>query len=431
MDRIGDQRHVPVLNLPSGDAAVLLGPPVAALLVAGSLELSALALPLVLAALFAGATAVYAAPAHLTADRWLRVLARYYLWRPRLTAQRTAPEENAAATAGGALDPIPVGPEESTQELTGIARALPGSGAVERPDGTLVGYLELDPGNMDFAMSEDWASVQAAAETFVDSELEYPLVLHASTRPFPVEEVVGHLDDYLEATGSGDGRDTHAPTGEDDRAPAADGGVQEGTNGHDTDEQAGRSPASEDRAGGSGDARDPLAAADPFRALVAEYRQRRPAELADTHQTRYHLGVSVARHEVMDRYEHEPTPGERLAGLPVVGALLQPFVASREGLTDADVRERQLETLERRLRTVRTELVAEVDGWTATRLSTLELVVLATAFWTGREREPAEVAPLVREAPAMIRQSREDDLDEGRSGADGSGEDRARGGDPA
>jgi hypothetical protein len=58
-------------------------------------------------------------------------------------------------------------------------------------------------------------------------------------------------------------------------------------------------------------------------------------------------------------------------------------------------------------------------------------VVLATAFWTGHEREPAEVAPLVREAPAMTRQPREDDLDEGRGGADGSGEDRARGGDPA
>ena len=398
MDRIGETRRVPVLNLPPGDAAVLLGPPVATLLVTSGLGLDALALPAVLAALFVGALTVYAAPAHLTAEQWFRVLARYYGWRPRLTVQHTAPEEDATTTSGGLADPLPVGPDESTQELTGVARALPGAGAVERPDGTLVGYLEVDPANMDFAMSDDWAGAQAAAETFVDSELEYPLTLHASTRPFPVEEVVEHLDAHLEGTGTATTRGTN------DVDLTTDGGLGSDTSGHGLDAM----DEAEDGDAHGTTAEPPETVADPFRALVAEYRERRPADLADTHAMQYYLGVSVGRHEVIDRFEREPTPGEQLAGLPLVGALVQPFVARRDGMTAPDVRERQLETLERRLRNVRAELVADIDDWSATRLSTLELVVLATTFWTGRERAPEEVAPLVRESPAMTHQSRED-----------------------
>ncbi|TKX82469.1 hypothetical protein EXE43_29265, partial [Halorubrum sp. SS5] len=64
--------------------------------------------------------------------------------------------------------PRPFVVDEHTQELTALKRAWPGHGAIERTDGTMETYVELTPGNMDFAMADDWAARQAVGEAFAD-----------------------------------------------------------------------------------------------------------------------------------------------------------------------------------------------------------------------------------------------------------------------
>jgi len=58
-------------------------------------------------------------------------------------------------------------------------------------------FIEIDPDNMDFAMSDDWAQLQDAGEAFANTELDAKLKLHATTRSFPVEQITETIEDRL------------------------------------------------------------------------------------------------------------------------------------------------------------------------------------------------------------------------------------------
>ena len=60
---------------------------------------------------------------------------------------------------------------ERTQDLTNVKRAWPGAGAIQRADGTMGAFIEIDPENMGFAMSDDWAQLQEAGEEFANKYL--------------------------------------------------------------------------------------------------------------------------------------------------------------------------------------------------------------------------------------------------------------------
>jgi hypothetical protein len=189
---------------------------------------------------------------------------------------------------------------------------------------------------MDFAMADDWAARQAVGEAFADQELTFQLTLYTTTDPYPAATLVDQLDARLA---------------------------------------------------------DPdVAATESLRALIAAYRDQRPAELADTHRVRYFLGVEVAPIEVYERHPDERTPAERLSTLPIVGVLATPFVTRRDRLTEAELRGAQLEKLRKRVRTVETEFVGKLSDCTARRLTTAELLGLATQFWTGSDIKTPPVA---------------------------------------
>ncbi|WP_255152211.1 hypothetical protein [Halorarius halobius] len=327
MDRLGEQRRIPLLNIEEGDVGVALGFPIAGLF-AASLVADVLVVPFVLVGLTVGVALVYAAPPHRTAWTWLRDVTRFTILRPRMTLSRPA-DSDPASTEGGAVQYTPFTPSERTQDLTSIERAWPGAGAVEREDGTMEAFLEVDPANMDFAMSGDWQAVQEAGEGFANAELQFPLTVHATTRSFPADQLVTQLEDRMD----------------------------------DPDVQS--NPA--------------------FEELLEEYRQQRPAELADTRQHRYYLGVEVSPLEVYNRYTEEPTPGEKLLDIPVVGVLFTPFVTRRADLAAAERRQAMFEKLDDRVRRLRTEFIEDVPGWSGTRLSTLELFALSAEFWNGEE----------------------------------------------
>lgn len=352
MNRLGEDNRLPVVNIREADVGILLGFPLGGLLLGATIGVELVTIALACAGLTAGIAVVYAAPAQQTAWDWLTDLLRYLFRRPRETRNYRAEAPNSS-TRGGLVEYTPFTPKESTQELTNVQRAWPGAGAVQRTDGTMEAFLEVEPANMDFAMSEDWMAVQDAAEEFANNELEYPLTFYATTRSFPAERLVRKLDDRLD---------------------------------------------------------DPDVETNPaFRELLEEYREQRPTELADTQQLRYFLGVEVDELEVYQRYEQEPTPGERLTEFPLIGWVFTPFVTRRESFDDAELRATMFEKLDDRLRSVEAEFIENVSGWTGRRLSTVELFVLGMEFWNGEEHDPEHIEPLLRDQPTVGQSERRRD----------------------
>lgn len=358
MNRIGEKTYLPVINVEEADAVPLVGFPVVGLIVGSRLHSLGTILGVVVG-VFVGVAVVRAAPSHLTAMRWFRDLARYYFRRPEVTT-RTATDGGAPDGTTSLTQYNPFVPDETTTDLTGLERAWSGSGAVERADGTMEGWIEVHPRNMDFAMQADWGTLQDAGRRFANEDLAFDLTFYATTRPFPAEEMVEALDDRRD-----------------------DPDVQD----------------------------NPV-----FRELLDEYRARRPADLADVQELHYYLGVEVTRQEVYERYETDQTPLERLAELPVVGPLVfARFVTRRADLSEADLRERMFEKLSARVGVVEDRFVRELTGWSSRRLSTLEIFLLAMDFWNGTTHAgvPKDRTHLLNEVPAAGSQSRVDPVNPG------------------
>jgi len=359
MDQFGEEGRIPVLNIDEGDVGVLIAFPIVGLLVAGFTGVESLALPLVAGGFGFGVAVLYVSPDHLNAWTWAKDVYRYAK-RPRVTFSAPEAESSSTETArneGGLANYTPFTPDERTQDLTNLERAWPGADAVQRQDGAMEAFVEVNPGNMDFAMADDWAQLQAAGAAFANKELDWQLKFHATTRLCPVEQITENIEDRL------------------------------------TDEDGKQNPV--------------------FRELLEEYRETRPKEMRErgSQQVHYYIGVEVTPLEVYDRFRDERTPAEKLTQFPIVGLLFRPFVTRREDLTDVERRAKLFEKLDQRVNDVRTEFIQQASGWSARRLSTVELFVLNLAFWNGREHDYGDAERVVRDQPIIGRSRREDEHD--------------------
>jgi len=361
MDQFGEESRIPYLNIEEGDVGILISFPIIGLLIAGLTGVDSLALPFVVGGLGLGFAVIYVSPDHVNAWTWTKDVYRY-VKRPRVTFNAPAEadsETNENVRNEGALaNYTPFKPDERTQDLTNVERAWPGAGAIQRTDGTMEAFIEISPGNMDFAMSADWAQLQEAGEEFANKELDSKLKLHATTRAFPVEQITETIEERL-----------------------SDEDVTQNT---------------------------------IFRELLEEYQETRPKEMRErgTQQMRYYLGVEVTPLEVYDRFRDEGTPAEKLTQFPVIGFLFNPFVTRREDFTDVERRVKMFEKLDSRVTDVQTEFIQQASGWSARRLSTVELFVLNMDFWNGREHDQDEAAHVVRKQPIIGHSRREDETDE-------------------
>ncbi|MUV59429.1 hypothetical protein [Halobacterium sp. CBA1126] len=359
MDQFGENGRIPVINIDEGDVGVLIAFPIVGLLLAGFTGVESLALPLVAGGLGLGVAVLYVSPDHLNAWTWAKDIYRYAK-RPRVTFSAPDDENGPTGTTrteGGLANYTPFQPDERTQDLTNVERAWPGAGAIQRQDGAMEAFVEVTPGNMDFAMADDWAQLQEAGASFANKELDWPLKFHATTQSFPVERVTENIEERL------------------------------------TDEDVEQNPI--------------------FRELLEEYRETRPEEMRErgSQQVRYFIGVEVSPIEVYDRFRDEATPAEKLTQFPVLGVLFRPFVTRREDLTDVERRAKMFEKLDQRINDVRAEFIQQAPGWSARRLSTVELFVLNQAFWNGREHDYGDPERAVRDHAIIGRSRREGEYD--------------------
>ena len=356
MNQFGEESRIPFLNIEEGDVGVLIGFPLLGLFIAGLTGIDSLALPFIAGGFGLGAAVVYVAPDHLTAWAWTKDVYRF-VKRPRRTFSATSTEDNPVRNEGGLANYTPFKPDERTQDLTNIERAWPGAGAIQRSDGVMEAFIEVNPGNMDFAMSDDWAALQNAGTEFANKELDSKLKFHATTRSFPVERLTETIEQRL------------------------------------SDEDVTQNPI--------------------FRELLEEYRERRPLEMRNrgTQQIRFFIGVEVSALEIYGQFRDERTPAEKLTEIPVIGFLFNPFVTRREELTETEERARMFERLDSRISGVDSGFIQQASGWSARRLSTVELFVLAMDFWNGHEHDYDNPRRVIRDEPIIGNSRREDDLD--------------------
>ena len=360
MDQFGEESRLPYLNIDEGDVGVLIAFPIIGLFIAGFAGVESLALPFVASGFGLGVAVIYVSPGHLSAWTWTKDVYRYAK-RPRITF--SVPEQPDSSpnkidrNEGGLAAYTPFKSDERTQDLTNVKRAWPGAGAIQRGDGTMESFIEITPGNMDFAMSRDWARLQKAGEEFANKGLDSKLKFYVTTRSFPVERITETIEKRLK------------------------------------DDEVKQNPI--------------------FRELLEEYREKRTEEMRDggIQQIRYYIGVRVTPLEVYDRYRDEGTPAEKLTRFPIIGFLFNPFVTRREGLRSVERQARMFERLDSRVNDLRAEFIQQASGWSARRLSTVELFVLNMDFWNGREHDYDDADRVVREQPIIGHARREDESD--------------------
>lgn len=352
MDQFGEESRIPYLDIEQGDVGVVIAFPLATLVLANLVGLATLALPLAGVAVLLGFGVVLVRPNHMNSMEWLAALWEFEK-RPNWTFSVPVFDEVSLESTetkrneGGLMNYTPFKPDERTQDLTNIERAWPGAGAVQRRDGVYEAFVEIEPGNMDFAMAEDWANVQTQAAEFANKELDFELKFHATTQSFPVEQLVDRIDERQ------------------------------------LDEDVKQNPI--------------------FAELLDEYRERRPEEMRarGAQELRFFLGVQADDFEVYDRFEDENTPAESLADIPLLGILFAPFVTRRQSLSEAEERMAVFSKLDDRLAAIEDELVQNISGWDSRRLSTVELFVLCAEFWNGEEHEFGDDAAVVTNSPAI------------------------------
>jgi len=168
MDQFGEESRIPYLNIEEGDVGMLIAFPIIGLFIAGLTGIESLAPPVRRWRAWLCVAVIYVSPTHLNAWTWTKDVYRY-LKRPQVTFSAPADADTSTNESerneGGLANYTPFQPDERTQDLTNIKRAWPGAGAIQREDGAMEAFIEIDPANMDFAMSDDWAQLQTLAKS--------------------------------------------------------------------------------------------------------------------------------------------------------------------------------------------------------------------------------------------------------------------------
>jgi hypothetical protein len=306
------------------DAALALFPGVlvvlgAQLLVPSSLTVGGyaartLALPFAVLAIAGGALFVYLTPEYTSSLEWLGTFIGYR------TSDRTL-EHHAAG------------------DLTLVERIHPGSNAIERTDGAMLGLVQVDPPSMALATEAAWRRTAEGFEDFLNTTAAFPIQIYSTTRPFPVGEYLSHYEARFE----------------------------------DADVRA-----------------NPRLAA-----LIEHYLDWYERDLEDRRMTirDHYVIIAVTPEEI--QFEQESLV-QRLADVPIAGIFVSTILRSSE----ADEREALLDALGDRLSRVEAGL-RELEGCSARIVDVHESAQLVATFWESEAAEYDDMNRVIRTSPLI------------------------------
>lgn len=268
--------------------------------VVGGIAIQTFALPLAGVSVFIGALFVYLTPNYTGSLDWLGTLVGYRM--------RAHDHDHEAA-----------------KEFTLVERVDVETDTIERTDGTLVGMVQVDPASMALATVEEWQAQAASFEDFLNTIVEFPIQLYATTQAFPVEAYLEHYQDRL---GDADVKQNPQLT-----------------------------------------------------ALVESYIDWYADELEARRMTirDHYVVVPVTPEEVS--FERESMV-ERLSWIPVVGVFIRAVLSG----SDVEQHAAMVETLDDRLGRIERG-IRGIDGCGARRVPAADAALLIAKFWTGEEIE--------------------------------------------
>lgn len=276
--------------------------------------LRALTLPLAGGAIAVGALFVYLTPAYTTSLQWVGAFLRFH------------------------RRPGQLGYEDATG-VSGVERVHPRHDAIERSDGAFIGMVQVSPPRMALATPEEWTAKAEAFQDFVNTAIEFPIQLYATTQPFPAEEYLGHYESRLE-----------------------DPDVKE-------------NPA--------------------LQALIQDYMAWYEADLEQRQMTirDHYVIVPVTPEDV--QFEADSLRW-KLARVPLLGLIIRAWLAPPEAVQRAAM----FDLLDERLHRVETGL-REIEGVRAHRVEAGEATRLVAAFWTGEQEVDRDWDRILRTRPIV------------------------------
>lgn len=234
--------------------------------------------------------------------------------------------------------------ETRTQDLHRVDQFPIGTNVVRLLDGRLVGGLEVSSSNMALADSTKWQQNVDTFEDFLENSLDFDFTIHSPTRRFKKAQYVTRQRDRLQ----------------DD------------------------------------DVRENLV----LEQTCADYADWLDAKLGgnQTSTRRTFILVPVAPHEVR-HIEDEETVGKNLADIPLFGRLFARF-DDEVDMTEAELYERQLEEVDRRIDSIQNNCIADLSGCSSTVATDGDLAELVYSFWEGEEFE-GDMGDLLRRYPLI------------------------------
>lgn len=327
LESLEHPNEIPYVGMAAPDFWAIVGPMAGGVLFTSVFTLGVVGIALTVFLGVCGAVVVYVTPDYLDVKQYAKTL-QYYLKRP--SAITAGSVEDVALDANTSLVRS-YQADETTREFTHVERFYPHADVVERQDGHFVGAVKLEPTNMDFADADEWRRVTEACAQFVNQSLDYDVQLWVTTRSFPIDEYVTHLQQ----------RQTDA----DVRASAV------------------------------------------LDAVIEETITERPTMLeeAGTELVHYYAIVDVGPAEVLTPSRGDTSALEKLGEIPLFGIPFQAFAGYREDLTDQRRRARMFDKLDQRIGTIESGLVREIEGYDSRRVTVGEWVAMNQHFWEGIE----------------------------------------------
>jgi len=291
---------------------------------------------------------VYAKPKSLNIYEAGKISVEYLL-KPRIIRSASKSSDPDVRNEGGLLDKTPFKPEERSQDLTNTHLIFPGESAILSEDGRMERMIEIHGDSMDFAPSEVWAARQEIGQELANRVDADRFKIYLTTRSFSFGEIVDRLEGRLD------------------------------------DPDIKSSPAA--------------------RSLLEDYYEKRPKRMEEQNlqEPHFYLLISVAKTDVSIGYTDEPTPAEKLSNVPIVGRVVDRVVetSDQEEQTPVSKKEemhkKMIDKLDELTRQVEDNYIVATDGYTYTRLSSIEMTLLLAQLNNNPDVSEAHVEQVFEE----------------------------------
>ncbi len=343
----GIENRIPLVGWRQSDA--LFVAVISVLVFVFTIEYGMLWLPATAIALFFGLTIIYIKPNSLSITEAAQISVEY-LMKPQVvrSASKSAPPE--VRNKGGLLEKTPFKPEERSQDLTNVKLVFPGESAILTEDGNMERLIEIHGKSMDFAPAEVWAGRQEIGQELANRVDSDRFRFYLTTRDFSFGEIADRLKKRME------------------------------------DPDIKSSPAA--------------------RAVLEDYYENRPQKMEQQglQESRLFLLISVARKDVSVGYTDEPTPLEKLGNIPILGSIVERFVnmptESEQAVPlarEEEIHQKMIDKLDDLSRQVEDNYVSATDGYTYTRLTSMEMTLLLSHFNNNKDVEKSHIKQLFEE----------------------------------